>query len=237
MLLRPSPLRQFLRLTEAPVEVTQPPAASSEPIVVAIWSGPEHDNLVKVADEYKKKTGKEVIVEEVAREAYFDKLNTVTANCGKDYDAFYAMSDFIPAYVAADGLKDLNTFFEDKNVASPDFNLEDFGMATNFFTFDGKVYVLPSEGDTAWLWYRKDLFEKASLKPPETWEEFYAAAKALNDPANGVYGAVIGAKPDEAWWDFMYYLFGQGGELLNPDNTVAINNEAGVKAWLSTLTF
>jgi len=103
-------------------------------------------------------------------------------------------------------------------------------MATNFFTFDGKTYVLPSEGDTAWLWYRKDLFEKASLKPPETWEEFYAAAKALNDPANGVYGAVIGAKPDEAWWDFMYYLFGQGGELLNPDNTVAINNEAGVKA-------
>jgi ABC-type glycerol-3-phosphate transport system substrate-binding protein len=210
--------------------VTEAPAASSEPIVVAIWSGPEHDNLVKVAEEYKKKTGKEVIVEEVAREAYFDKLNTVTANCGKDYDAFYAMSDFIPAYVAADGLKDLNTFFEDKNVASPDFNLEDYGMATNFFTFDGKTYVLPSEGDTAWLWYRKDLFEKAGLKPPETWEEFYAAAKALNDPANGVYGAVIGAKPDEAWWDFMYYLFGQGGELLNPDNTVAINNEAGVKA-------
>jgi len=77
--------------TQAPVVVTEAPAApaaSSEPIVVAIWSGPEHDNLVKVAEEYKKKTGKEVIVEEVAREAYFDKLNTVTANCGKDYDAF-----------------------------------------------------------------------------------------------------------------------------------------------------
>ena len=219
--------------TQAPAAVTEapaPPAASGEPIVVAVWSGPEHDNLVKVAEEYTKKTGKEVIVEEVAREAYFDKLNTVTANCGKDYDAFYAMSDFIPAYVAATGLKDLNTFFEDKNVASPDFKLEDYGMATSFFTFDNKLYVLPSEGDTAWLWYRKDLFDKAGLKPPETWDEFYAAAKALNDPANGVYGAVIGAKPDEAWWDFMYYLFGQGGELLNPDNTVAINNEAGVKA-------
>jgi multiple sugar transport system substrate-binding protein len=216
--------------TEAPAAATEAPAASGKPIVVAIWSGPEHDNLVKVAEEYKKKTGKEVIVEEVAREAYFDKLNTVTANCGKDYDAFYAMSDFIPAYVAANGLKDLNTFYEDKNVASPDFNPQDYGMATSFFTFDGKLYVLPSEGDTAWLWYRKDLFDKAGLKPPETWEEFYTAAKTLNDPANGVYGAVIGAKPDEAWWDFMYYLFGQGGELLNPDNTVAINNEAGVKA-------
>ncbi len=216
-------------VTEAPV-VAEPPAMEAKPIVVAIWSGPEHDNLVKVAEEYSKATGKEVIVEEVAREAYFDKLNTVAATCGKDYDAFYAMSDFVPSYVAAEGLKDLNTFFEDPAVVSPDFTLEDYGMATSFFTYDNKTYVLPSEGDTAWLWYRKDLFDAAGLTPPETWEEFYAAAKQLNDPANGVYGAVIGVKPDEAWWDFMYYLFGQGGELLNADNTVAINNEAGVKA-------
>ena len=210
---------------------TVPPAAEeAAPVVVAIWSGPEHDNLVKVADAYMTATGKEIIVEEVAREAYFDKLNTVVANCGADYDAFYAMSDFVPAYVAADGLKDLNTFFEDPAVVSPEFTLEDFGLATSFFTFDGKTYVLPSEGDTAWLWYRKDLFQAVGLTPPETWDEFYQAAKILNDPENGVYGAVIGVKPDEAWWDFMYYLFGQGGELLNPDNTVAINNEAGVKA-------
>jgi len=218
--------------TTAPVEpvATEPPAAVAEPVVVAVWSGPEHDNLVKVAEEYTKKTGKEVIVEEVAREAYFDKLNTVVANCGKDYDAFYAMSDYIPAYVAADGLKDLNTFFEDPAVVSSDFTLDDYGKATEFFSFDGKLYVLPSEGDTAWLWYRKDLFEKAGLTPPETWDEFLAAAQALNDPDNGLNGAVIGAKPDEAWWDFMYYIFGMGGELLNPDNTVAINDPAGVAA-------
>jgi multiple sugar transport system substrate-binding protein len=218
--------------TTVPVEpvATEAPVVEAKPVVVAVWSGPEHDNLVKVADEYTKKTGKQVIVEEVAREAYFDKLNTVVANCGKDYDAFYAMSDFIPAYVAANGLKDLNTFFEDPAVVSSDFTLDDYGKASEFFTFDGKLYVLPSEGDTAWLWYRKDLFEKAGLTPPETWDEFLTAAQTLNDPANGTYGAVIGAKPDEAWWDFMYYLFGMGGELLNPDNTVAINNEAGVKA-------
>jgi ABC-type glycerol-3-phosphate transport system substrate-binding protein len=215
--------------TKAP-DVVEAPDAETKPVVVAIWSGPEHDNLVKVIDEYTKETKKEVIVEEVAREAYFDKLNTIAATCGKDYDAFYAMSDFVPSYVAAKGLKDLNSFFEDSAVVSPDFNLSDFGMATSFFTYDNLTYVLPSEGDTAWLWYRKDLLDAAGLKPPQTWDEFYEAAKKLNDPANGVSGAVIGVKPDEAWWDFMYYLFGQGGELLNADNTVAINNEAGVKA-------
>ena len=231
---QPTPTQAPAEATQAPAEApTAAPAAESanaKPVVVAVWSGPEHDNLVKVAADYSKKTGKQVIVEEIAREAYFDKLNTVVATCAKDYDAFYAMSDYVPTYVAAGGLKDLNTFYEDKNVVSPDFNLQDFGMATSFFTYDGKLYALPSEGDTAWLWYRKDLFEKASLQPPQTWDEFYQAAKTLNDPANGVNGAVIGVKPDEAWWDFMYYLFGQGGELLNPDNTVALNNEASVKA-------
>jgi multiple sugar transport system substrate-binding protein/sorbitol/mannitol transport system substrate-binding protein len=210
--------------------VTEAPTAEAKPIVVAVWSGPEHDNLVKVAAEYTKQTGKQVIVEEVAREAYFDKLNTVVTTCSKDYDAFYAMSDFIPAYVAANGLKDLNTFFEDPAVVSSDFKLSDYGKANEFFTFNGKLYVLPSEGDTAWLWYRKDLFQIANLTPPETWDEFLTAAQTLTDSANGVYGAVIGNKPDEAWWDFMYYLYGMGGELLNADNTVAINNPAGVKA-------
>ncbi len=215
---------------ETSVVTTEAPAEEAGPIVVAVWSGPEHENLVKVAADYTAETGKEVIVEEIAREAYFDKLNTVVATCASDYDAFYAMSDFVPTYVAADGLKDLNTFFDDSNVVSPEFTLDDFGMATSFFTYDGKLYALPSEGDTAWLWYRKDLFEEAGLEPPQSWDEFYEAAKTLNDPDNGVYGAVIGVKPDEAWWDFMYYLFGQGGELLNPDNTVAFNNEASVNA-------
>jgi ABC-type glycerol-3-phosphate transport system substrate-binding protein len=103
-----------------------------------------------------------------------------------------------------------------------------FGAGVGFFTFDGKVYAYPSEGDTAWLWYRSDLLEEKGIKPPETWDEYLEAAKALN--SEGVYGTVIGAKPDEALWDFMYYLFGMGGGILDKDNKVIINNEAGVKA-------
>ncbi len=41
---------------------------------------------------------------------------------------------------------------------------------------------------------------------------------------------MIGAKPDEALWDFMFYLFGFGGDILDKDNKVIINNEAGVTA-------
>ena len=56
-----------------------------------------------------------------------------------------------------------------------------------------------------------------------------AAAKALNNPPQ-TYGAVIGAKPDEAMWDFMFYLYSFGGDVLDKDNKPIINNEAGVAA-------
>jgi multiple sugar transport system substrate-binding protein len=216
---------------------TPPPAATEAPaaqanypaIVVACWSGPEHDNLVKVAAAYQEKTGNKVTVEEVAREAYFDKLTTTFVGGGSDYDAAYVMSDWIPSWVKADALKDLTSFINDPKVAMPGLDLKVFGKALEFFTFDNKLYVYPSEGDTAWLWYRTDLVEAKGVKIPETWDEYLEAAKALNNQPD-IYGTVIGAKQDEAWWDFMYYIYGMGGDLLDGQYNPIINNEAGVKA-------
>jgi multiple sugar transport system substrate-binding protein len=194
--------------TQAPAAaVTQAPAAQGKypEIVVAVWSGPEHDNAVKVAAEYEKQTGNKVTIEEIARESYYDKLTTSFVGGGSDYDAAYVQDQWIPGWVKANALKDLTSFINDPKVKDANFDLKDFGAANDFFTFDGKLYAFPSEGDTAWLWYRKDLFEQKGLKVPETWDEYLAAAQALNNPPE-IYGTVIGAKPDEAWWDWRYYL-------------------------------
>ena len=213
----------------APAATEAPPAQEALPeIVVACWSGPEHDNLVKVAAEYEKATGNKVIVEEIAREAYFDKLTTTFVGGGSDYDAAYIMSDWPPAWVQAEALYPFNEFIDDPNVAMPGLDLSVFGAGVGFFTFDDKIYAFPSEGDTAWLWYRSDLLEAKGIEVPQTWDEYLEAAKALT--ADGVYGTVIAAKPDEAMWDFMYYLFGMGGGILDENNKVIVNNEAGIKA-------
>ncbi len=212
--------------TEAPVE----PATKQYPeIVVACWSGPEHDNLVKVAEAYTKKTGNVVVVEEIAREAYYDKLTTTFIGGGSDYDAAYIMSDWPPAWVQAKALHGLNEYLDNPQVAMPGLDMANYEPAISFFKFEGEYYAFPSEGDTAWLWYREDILKEKGIAVPETWEDYLAAAKALNNPPE-MYGTVIGAKPDEALWDFMYYLFGMGGGILDENNKVIINNEAGVKA-------
>jgi multiple sugar transport system substrate-binding protein len=228
--------------TAAPAQPTSPPAANTQPasqpstsgkqlpeIVVACWSGPEHDNLVKVAAAYTEKTGNKVTVEEIARESYQDKLNTTFVAGGNDYDVAYVSSDWPPAWIKANALLDLDQFFNDPNVVDKSFDIKNYQPAINSFVFDGKTYAFPSEGDTAWMWYRKDLLEAKGIAVPQTWDEYLAAAKALNDPPQ-IYGAVIGAKPDEALWDFMFYLYSFGGDILDKDYKPIINNDAGVAA-------
>ena len=49
---------------------------------------------------------------------------------------------------------------------------------------DGKMASMPFNSSTALMWYSKDAFRKAGLdpaKPPETWQEVMAAAKAIKE--------------------------------------------------------
>lgn len=217
--------------SEAATAPVQPASSTGQlpPIVVACWSGPEHDNLVKLAAAYTQKTGNKVTVEEIARESYQDKLTTTFVAGGSDYDVAYVSSDWPPAWIKANALKDLDQYFNDPNVVDKNFNLKNYQPAINTFVFGGKTYAFPSEGDTAWMWYRKDLLDAKGIKVPQTWDEYLAAAKVLNNPPQ-IYGAVIGAKPDEALWDFMFYLYSFGGDILDKDFKPIINNDAGVAA-------
>ena len=199
------------------------------PVVVAVWSSPEHDNLVKAAKKYTELTGTKIIIEEIAREAYFDKLNTVIVAQADAYDVCYVSTDVVPAMIKAGGLTDLYQFINDKSIVSPDFDLSAIQAGASYFIDNGKLYAFPSEGDTAWMFYRKDLLKKNGFTVPQTWGEYLKIAKALNNPPT-MYGAVIGAKPDEALWDYMHYLYSFGGDVLDANNNVIINNKAGVKS-------
>jgi multiple sugar transport system substrate-binding protein len=60
----------------------------------------------------------------------------------------------------------------------------------------GKYYGLPYHGWVQGLWYRADWFEKAGLKPPDTWDNILKAAKSLHKPEENIYGILIGTKTD-----------------------------------------
>jgi multiple sugar transport system substrate-binding protein len=83
------------------------------------------------------------------------------------------------------------------------------------FTTKSKLMALPYFLDPRAIYYRKDLFDKAGLKPPTTWDDVIAAAQKLHAPPNMFgFGMTFSRKSDDMdyWW---YAWLGANGAGKN----------------------
>lgn len=56
---------------------------------------------------------------------------------------------------------------------------------------DGTLYSIPTSANNGVLYYRTDLFKKAGLDEPTTWDTFYEAAAKLTDAKKNEFGYTI----------------------------------------------
>ena len=94
---------------------------------------------------------------------------------GGAFDVIYMSADWMPAFIAAGGLAPFDEYID--RMAADFLNVDDLEPSVSNLTFDGSIYGFPSEGDTAWLFYRTDLLAEAGLEPPQTMDEMLAAAR------------------------------------------------------------
>ncbi|MEU6380503.1 sugar ABC transporter substrate-binding protein [Streptomyces sp. NPDC046909] len=95
---------------------------------------------------------------------------------------------------------------------------------------DGKLYSIPTSANNGVLYYRTDLFKKAGLDEPTTWDKFYDAAEKLTDSKKNEFGYTIrgGAGSIAQALDAMY---GQSGitSFWDGDKTT-VNDPKNVEA-------
>lgn len=102
-------------------------------------------------------------------------------------------------------------------------DLEDFNVnLLNQFRINGKLYGLPEAGQSLGLFYNKDMFNEAGLKPPTTWEELEAAATKLTK------GNVTGLSVEYSPAFFIPFML-QGGGKIAEGNKPSFNSEACAK--------
>ena len=90
------------------------------------------------------------------------------------------------------------------------------------FTVNGKVYGIKMINDPTFIYYRKSLFQKAGLQPPQTIDDLIAAAKKLT--SGNMKGIYLG--PDSAVTAlYQIAVWAAGGDLITQDNKVAFNTE------------
>ena len=97
---------------------------------------------------------------------------------------------------------------------------------------NGKVMAIAFMGNAQHLMYRKDILDKAGVKPPASYEDVLAAAKAIKD--KGLMEFPLAAS-DKAGWDlaaeFVNMYLGEGGEFFAQGSAaLAIDNPKGIAA-------
>jgi multiple sugar transport system substrate-binding protein len=160
-------------------------------------------------------------------------LNTVLTARDTSLDAF--LIDIVrPAqYAAAKWAEPIDPYLGNDREAVMSRYLPLYRAAN---TIDGKTISLPAFSDAMYLYYRKDLLEKAGEKPPTTWPELARIAKKVLAQENdlNLQGLSFQAKAIEGTvCTFLLPYWSLGGEVVK-DGKLQFDRskaEAGLAMW------
>ena len=144
-----------------------------------------------MAADFKKRTGHSVEVIPVS-EKDLGKRATAAFAAGDLPDVIYHTLQYVLPWSEA-GILDVET--NDDIVNSLQKSTFAPG-AISMAQFNGKTAAVPVDGWTQMVVYRKDLFDKAGLKAPNSYANIEAAIDKLHNPPN-MYGFVAATKVDE----------------------------------------
>lgn len=81
-------------------------------------------------------------------------------------------------------------------------------------TYDGKKYGIGWYAGVRSLLYRKDMFDKAGVQPPKTWDDLVSAATKVQQANPGVMGFAVPGSDQYALYPF---IWGAGGKVATKD--------------------
>jgi multiple sugar transport system substrate-binding protein len=184
-----------------------------------------------IAD-FEKLTGIKVNFEELPENNAREKLTVEFTAGSSTIDIFGSSLHQERLLFAKNGwYAPINEYLKDAKMTAPDYDWDGdvFQGAKDIVTVNGQIIGAPSNMDTNITYYRKDLLDKAGLKPPKNMDELEAAAKAIHNPPN-VYGfAARGQKTSNATQIDPYFR-NFGGGYFDKDGNPILNSDGDIKA-------
>ena len=160
--------------------------------------------------------GLHVRMEQLTWQSGLEKITAALAS-GNVPDLCELGSTWMPRMLASGQLTDWSAGVADLRPALRGWELCSVGDA---------IYGVPWVMGTRALFYNKTLFARAGLdstRPPETWEELYAAAGAIHRLGGGVAGYGVQAGERYVLFKkFMPFAWGNGGRILADDLQSAV---------------
>lgn len=198
---------------------------------ITVWAHPYTDGLGGEGDMWKEimanfeaETGVKVNFEQIPWANRDQKILTaLSAKQGPD--VFYVIPDQMPQYAEEGMLLDLSSYLsaEDLSGFVPS-SLE----ATKW---KGKQYGLPILQTAESLIYNVEIVKAIGEDPsklPTTWDEFKVWAQKAVDAGYYAFSYAGGGSLNNTLYPFLWQA---GGNVINENNEIMINNEAGIKTF------
>lgn len=175
------------------------------------WGVPPQELL----DEFQKESGIKVNVETVSWDDMRNKIAIAASGKKAAADVFEVDWSWIGEFNSANWLEPLDVKEEDiKDIPSLDT-----------FIVNGKVLAIPYANDFRIAYYNKDIYSKAGLEEPKTWDDVAMNMKILKEKNILKYPYTFPLNANEGTTtSFIWLTYLRDGKVFNEDGTLNREN-------------
>jgi multiple sugar transport system substrate-binding protein len=203
---------------------------------------PHYEAMIKIIPEFTKQTGIKVDVDILPVPRMKEKQLLEMSKSKGEFDLICYVVMWKGEYVKKNLISEIEPFFANTALADPDYDVKDIvpGYYENLGLVGGwkgylaggnaKLYGLPYGAETSILAYRKDIFAKHKLNPPESYYELERLLPILRDKESIGALATRGQAGHQCVHAWLLHLSPLNGKVFESNWVPRFNDNAGVRA-------
>jgi multiple sugar transport system substrate-binding protein len=177
----------------------------------------------EISPQWEEQTGVKIEIISLAYDEVHDKILS-SARGGADVDIVYVDTIWPAEFARAGYLLPVDKYITAemrRGIDKPLFEQ---------LVWDGKLWAFPFNNQSKWLFYNREILERAGYdRPPKTWEEMETMSRRMMDMGLVKYGIAWGwAQAEGLICDVTAFLYGFGGQWLEGPGVWGFADRAGV---------
>jgi len=143
-----------------------------------------------------------------------------------NYDVYQIDQIWVKNYIKNKWVEPLDSLVKTANIAVSNY----YPSLMSICQDAGVTYALPLSAIPVDFYYNKDMFAKAGLQVPQTWDDVLAAARKLNTPPSQWGIAIRGERGNPITWTFLPIFWSYGAKIFDDKMKAVYNSPEAVAA-------
>jgi multiple sugar transport system substrate-binding protein len=211
-------------------------------VVMSVPAHPHLDAMIELMGNFTRETGIKVELDRVDLEHIKGKQLRQLHRVQSEFDVLSYISMWKTEYVAKGLIQELQPFFANPKLSDPNYDFADLvpafvenaglvGGPKGYLAGNGaKLYGLPYGAETSIMAYRRDVFDRLGLVPPETYTQLTSLLPVLKDKSKMGAMTSRGKQGHQCVHAWLLHLNPLGGRVFDDHWSCSFDQPEGVEA-------